>query len=68
MAERTKTYLECDNALCRKRKGVARVKVSIERPGADVAVITEEGELCAYHLKALMNHVSGMFINSKPAN
>ena len=64
MAERTKTYLECDNALCRKRKGVGRIKVTIERP--DTADVVEEGELCAYHQTQLINRVAGTFINTKP--
>jgi hypothetical protein len=54
--------------LCRNRKGVAKIKVTIERPEANLPTIEESGELCPYHQKQLTEKVAAMFVNKKPTD
>jgi len=79
MATRTKTYMKCGRLGCRKRRGVTRIKVTIEEmptvantkpvelgPGnLNKILLGIKGQLCPAHVKLMLAQAKGWFNNTK---
>ncbi len=73
MAERIQKIRECDRALCRRRKGVRKVKLTMlvgDEDGIFPSTgqqyeVWGEGELCPFHRVMALNQQDAMFKNTK---
>jgi len=63
MAERITKVKECDNGLCRRRKGV--VKITLVLIGSDGMEFRTGGELCPAHVLMVKRFMDNMFDNKK---
>ena len=64
MATRTQTIRECDSTLCRRRKLVRHVKISIQLEG-EMGPNVFEGDLCPTHVGQAIRQNEKLFKNTK---